>query len=286
MGNATTQSQRHGRRRRRLLVFIVCVTVVTAIALQLHFQYRESVAVTRRFNAYRDVLGNFGVYYLTHRVEMEPQTNAISLPPLSWQDERAGQRCSWRLSNYLSWPTGLGRPGHWDSDAAELKAVQSMRPPPYYPAADEAGQATVFAIGGRGTIFDNDLVVPMVDCPDDLILFTDVETTQVNWVQAGDFSVEALRAEDGCDNVGSKLYSGFFVCFIDGEVWYLSRDTPCRLWVQFTTVQGAQRADRDDLRRYAEYIVTRRPEDVPPWWTDVLAARQELNAKAESNHSQ
>lgn len=108
----------------------------------------------------------------------------------------------------------------------------------------------MLAVSGPGTAFDSLKTNNLQNLDADVILLI-VATmpADIHWMEPQDFQVSALLACTGQlgDCVQRVLPESIPVLFADGEVWFLSPDTPASAVAPFFTIEGAINASREVL---------------------------------------
>lgn len=205
-----------------------------------------------RMYAYRSLLYDFSTLIYT-----SPDSDFQSfeagkgpLPYLERRDKNEKPLYSWRFAEYLTWPVPLPHNLPWTAEE-----YQSSRDYSIHLFCHEGETDTlVFAMGGPDTAFDRTNPLPAKSLPHNLILFADVFESNTHWMQPGDFNVETLPEKINVPGgLGSKYYSGFFVGFVDGQIWWLSDDVPVKLLLEFCTITGAEKSTRTLLEPYCRY---------------------------------
>ncbi|QDV52907.1 hypothetical protein [Gimesia fumaroli] len=174
------------------------------------------------------------------------------MAPLNRKDQGGKPLYSWRFAEYLTWPVPLPHDLHWT-----VKEYQHYRESvSLYLFCNEGESETfVFAMGGPDTAFDQTNPTLVKSLQEDLILFADVYQSKTHWMQPGDFNVETLPDQINVPGgLGLEDYPGFFVCFVDGQIWWLSDETPVGIVKRFCTITGARKADRKILEPYCREI--------------------------------
>lgn len=225
------------------------------------FNTANAKVITLRFNDYQSILGDFGsVYYSSCYTPQGPS----HLPKSEIQDPNTGEVLySWRFANFLNCPVPYQsqRSSKWTS--VGLSRLRNQMPIPYSPVSSGVGskETSVFAVTGPGSAFDESTVMDVQHMPADLVLFADVYDSNTHWMQPGDFNSSTIpneiRVERG---IGSKDYSGFFLAFADGEIWYLKDETPISKVTEFFTTAGASGNDRESV--LGEYCISKQHSDL------------------------
>jgi hypothetical protein len=177
------------------------------------------------------------------------------LPPPVRKDQTGRVLCSWRYQSFSFLEVSImnlpspdwGEP--WDSPANDFWAHQHI---PFYcwlpKESPEGLNASVVAITGPGTPWQNDREIRFKDLPGDTILLVELAHSGTNWMAPGDLSLDSLPASLTKGEAGD----GFNVLFADGEVWFLSADVPLTELKNFCTIERAKKHDREQsLGRYA-----------------------------------
>jgi prepilin-type processing-associated H-X9-DG protein len=252
---------------RSLLAFIVIAAVIAALA----YYTLQSRAVAQRRDTTNDfrligaALHSFNAQYgrlpypTRHdrgqagngplRLDASPQ------PLYSWRFRIAPFIESTKLNVAFDKP--------WDDPANRAWHNVFRRPYGYSKGADGTSQfhTKMFAVTGPGTAFgDGAKHSPqgLSEIPDDTILVLEIAESRVHWMAPGDFQVQSIPQTVCTSTAGlilSRHSGGFHVLFADGNVWFLSKDTPFRKLQEFFTIEGAKRQNREDI--LGEYAITK-----------------------------
>jgi len=170
------------------------------------------------------------------------------LPPAVRRDEFGRPLCSWRfqiLPLLEAVMMGIETADRWDDPANRWwitgpHPVYCFFPEKPFP---QRVRTNVVAVTGPGTAFDEEFTFSLGDLDDDTILVIDVADSDVHWMEPGDLDVRDLEQSvvQGVDG------DGIHVLFADGEVWFLSSQTPLKDLKPFFTVDGARQFDRQDV---------------------------------------
>ncbi|WP_339736351.1 hypothetical protein [uncultured Gimesia sp.] len=243
--------------KRRTRIWITAFSLMILIPV-LHFiyvfcvVYFEHQRANARFYSYREVLLHFNTLNLIES-QREPgfeswETGHYAMAPLNRKDQDGRPLYSWRFAEYLTWPVPLPHGLPWTAEEYQYYRESVS----LYLFCNEGELETfVFAMEGPDTAFDQTNPTLVKSLPEDLILFADVYQSNTHWMQPGDFTVETLPDEINVPGgLGSEDYPGFFVCFVDGQIWWLNEETPIALVKRFCTITEARKADRKILEPY------------------------------------
>lgn len=244
------------KRRTRIWIRVIGLLVLAAA---LHFVYTFFVVAfqhqraNRRFSSYRSVLIDFNTLNLIddryeHSFEIW-NSGSYAMAPLNRKGPDGTPLYSWRFAEYLTWPVPLPHDLPWTAE--EYRYTRDSSPVPYVFSNEGDSETFVFAMAGPDTAFDQNNRTLVKALPKDLILFADVFQSNTHWMQPGDFNVDTLPDQINVPGgLGSAEYPGFFVCFVDGQIWWLSDETPLDLVKRFCTITGARDVDRSLLKPY------------------------------------
>ena len=241
--------------RIRMWIRIIGLLVLVAV---LHYVYTFFVVAVQhqranhRFSSYRSVLIDFNTLNLIddrydHSFEIW-NSGSFAMAPLNRKGPNGNPLYSWRFAEYLTWPVPLPHDLPWTAE--EYRYTRDSVD--LYPFCNKGDLNTfVFAMGGPDTAFDQNNRTLVKALPKDLILFADVYQSHTHWMQPGDFNVDTLPDKINVPGgLGAADYPGFFVCFVDGQIWWLSDETPVELVKRFCTITDAREADRKLLEPY------------------------------------
>ncbi|QDU01708.1 hypothetical protein V6x_13900 [Gimesia chilikensis] len=242
------------KKRNRLSIYLFCLV---PLALVVHIIYK---VVDIYLEKGRMVDRIYGLVRVVDRmdtlvnVSRSRDSDAFlqgkePIPSLVWRNEKGDPLYSWRFAQYLTLPDPLPKDLLWTAD--EYESVRKHIPHSY--CLEGNTQSVVFAIGGPDTAFDQINPTPAKLLPHNLILFADVFESNTHWMQPGDFNVENIPEKFNVPGgFGSRDYSGFFVVFVDGQIWHLQDNTPIKLLMKFCTITGAKENSRDLLEPYCD----------------------------------
>lgn len=92
----------------------------------------------------------------------------------------------------------------------------------------------------------------------DAITCIEISHPILHWTQQEDFDVRKLhqvRRSGMPSDAFSGFYDGFHVAFVDGEVWFLAKNTPWQAILPFFTLSAAEMDNREVTLK--EYVVVR-----------------------------
>jgi hypothetical protein len=107
----------------------------------------------------------------------------------------------------------------------------------------------VFAIAGPGTAFDGQQRQNLPDMPPELIILAEVRNSGIHWMAPGDFGIRTMPTVCGDPQgkgISGTAPGGFCVAFADGEVWFLSNDTPFEELKKFFTIKSCKKHSREE----------------------------------------
>lgn len=153
---------------------------------------------------------------------------------------------SWRFLSHIA--DGSDQSEHWNAswDASvntefREKVVGDFcwSEPPY---------ASIFAVTGSGTCFDDKTAKSWGDVPDDTLILVESNAPRVHWMQPRDISVEGVDRDSTASEVLGIDDDDFLVGFADGTAWRLSSTVPASLIANAARLEGE--GDREKLAEY------------------------------------
>ena len=136
----------------------------------------------------------------------------------------------------------------WDSPANQAFLRANVWP--VYNHTDQGFSTFVLAVTGPGTAFGESSLnrEALSECDVDTIVLIEYRDSGLPWPKPGDADILEIGSHYKSRNrrAPSSIHGdGFHVAFADGDVWFLSDDTPFDVLKQFLTIEGAKSHDRD-----------------------------------------
>lgn len=159
---------------------------------------------------------------------------------------------SWRFL-ILKYIDGKGPEGVASDRSWRDPANQKWRESPFwlycYGTEKQELSTNVMGVVGEGSAFDVG-AAELDDLDGDAILIIEVNGSTVHWMAPGDLDLQRCNGDESGTVCGMRVGTsrrGFHVGFVDGEVWFLSTDTPAGTLRKLMTVEGAATHERDAL---------------------------------------
>jgi hypothetical protein len=226
------------KRIRLFLWSTACLFIIIVILMVVRAVFMDARAKTETMTAFhvRTVYGGFLGPHKLPRTTIVDETNR---PLFSWRFYVNG------LIMGPYWEEKKDRFKHrWDSDYN--KDIESIRPPWF--CFSSSTNANVFAVTGKGTAFGDNDPLSLKSIPPDTILLIEVKDSGIHWMEPGDIRVDELTQK----NTEGVRADGVHVLFADGQVWYLSRNTPIENIRKLCYVERGGDVTRDSLlKKYA-----------------------------------
>ncbi|MBS0263665.1 MAG: DUF1559 domain-containing protein [Planctomycetes bacterium] len=181
--------------------------------------------------------------------------------PASEICDASGKRlASWRLE-ILPWLDGNSFTGKFNRHWTSYKQIVSSKNVFTMFGRTRREGSCVSAIVGDDSIFDERNAMRVSELlrsgGEDVIVLVEVRNMPFHWMAPGDLTVADFDNDGICGSVKwirDVPGQSFHVCFLDGTIWYLAKDTPARTVRTFMKVETAIMNERE--RSLSAYLTS------------------------------
>lgn len=233
---------------RKGTVFVLSAIVLLVLGTYFELRRREEVHRIRTLEAFGGVCDTLADY--------SELTGALPAPV---ERDSPGRVHSWRVSiaPYLGCRLVDPTPNLYKPRNDEPISTVSFGGYPfsYGDSAAMVPMANLLGITGPGTAFGDGREHPSTSMvhagpTSDAIIAVEVRDSGVKWMEPRDFDIRTMprtvNSPDG-RGISSRYRRGFHVCFLDGDVWFLSHDVPFTELERFFMLDGAAQNDRESI---------------------------------------